>query len=31
MLKASEGLGAAMHSLEARKLDETQVLANRGW
>jgi pyridoxal 5'-phosphate synthase pdxS subunit len=31
VLKASEGLGAAMHSLEARKLDETQVLANRGW
>ena len=29
--KASEGLGQAMESLEARKLDETQVLANRGW
>jgi pyridoxal 5'-phosphate synthase pdxS subunit len=29
--RASEGLGAAMQSLEARKLDETQVLANRGW
>jgi pyridoxal 5'-phosphate synthase pdxS subunit len=29
--KASEGLGEAMVSLEARKLDETQVLANRGW
>jgi pyridoxal 5'-phosphate synthase pdxS subunit len=28
---ASTGLGAAMQSLEARKLDETQVLANRGW
>jgi pyridoxal 5'-phosphate synthase pdxS subunit len=28
---ASEGLGAAMQSLEARKLDESQVLANRGW
>jgi pyridoxal 5'-phosphate synthase pdxS subunit len=28
---ASEGLGAAMQSLEARKLDDTQVLANRGW
>jgi pyridoxal 5'-phosphate synthase pdxS subunit len=28
---ASEGLGEAMQSLEARKLDETQVLANRGW
>ena len=29
--EASEGLGEAMVSLEARKLDETQVLANRGW
>jgi pyridoxal 5'-phosphate synthase pdxS subunit len=29
--RASEGLGEAMQSLEARKLDETQVLANRGW
>ncbi len=28
---ASTGLGAAMASLEARKLDESQVLANRGW
>jgi pyridoxal 5'-phosphate synthase pdxS subunit len=28
---ASEGLGEAMTSLEVRKLDETQVLANRGW
>ncbi|WP_205698075.1 pyridoxal 5'-phosphate synthase lyase subunit PdxS [Conexibacter sp. SYSU D00693] len=28
---ASEGLGEAMVSLEARKLDETQVLASRGW
>src|SRR4051812_11204950 len=28
---ASTGLGAAMQSLEARKLDESQVLANRGW
>jgi pyridoxal 5'-phosphate synthase pdxS subunit len=28
---ASTGLGAAMQSLEARKLDETQILANRGW
>jgi pyridoxal 5'-phosphate synthase pdxS subunit len=28
---ASEGLGAAMQSLEARKLDASQVLANRGW
>jgi pyridoxal 5'-phosphate synthase pdxS subunit len=29
--KASEGLGTAMQSLEARKLDETQLLAGRGW
>ena len=29
--KASEGLGSAMASLEVRKLDEAQVLANRGW
>jgi pyridoxal 5'-phosphate synthase pdxS subunit len=29
--RASEGLGEAMQSLEARKLDDTQVLANRGW
>ncbi|MDX6726666.1 MAG: pyridoxal 5-phosphate synthase pdxS subunit [Baekduia sp.] len=28
---ASTGLGAAMQSLEVRKLDESQVLANRGW
>jgi pyridoxal 5'-phosphate synthase pdxS subunit len=28
---ASTNLGAAMASLEARKLDESQVLANRGW
>jgi pyridoxal 5'-phosphate synthase pdxS subunit len=28
---ASTGLGAAMQSLEARKLDESQILANRGW
>jgi pyridoxal 5'-phosphate synthase pdxS subunit len=28
---ASEGLGEAMQSLEARKLDATEVLANRGW
>jgi len=27
----SEGLGPAMQSLEARKLDESQLLANRGW
>ena len=29
--KASEGLGPAMASLEARKLEPEQVLANRGW
>jgi pyridoxal 5'-phosphate synthase pdxS subunit len=29
--RASEGLGEAMTSLEARKLGEEQVLANRGW
>src|SRR3954453_8679657 len=29
--QASEGLGTAMQSLEARKLDETQLLASRGW
>ena len=29
--KASEGLGMAMTSLETRKLDEAQLLANRGW
>jgi pyridoxal 5'-phosphate synthase pdxS subunit len=28
---ASEGLGDAMDSLETRKLDEQQLLANRGW
>ena len=28
---ASEGLGAAMDGLEARKLEPGQVLANRGW
>jgi pyridoxal 5'-phosphate synthase pdxS subunit len=28
---ASEGLGEAMQSLESRKLDEAQLLANRGW
>jgi len=27
----SEGLGPAMQSVEARKLDESQLLANRGW
>jgi pyridoxal 5'-phosphate synthase pdxS subunit len=29
--RASEGLGEAMSSLESRKLDERQLLANRGW
>jgi pyridoxal 5'-phosphate synthase pdxS subunit len=29
--RASEGLGMAMTSLETRKLDEHQLLANRGW
>ena len=29
--KASEGLGSAMESLEARKLDDGQLLASRGW
>ena len=29
--KASEGLGTAMVSLETRKLEEQQLLANRGW
>jgi pyridoxal 5'-phosphate synthase pdxS subunit len=28
---ASEGLGTAMISLETRKLEEQQLLANRGW
>ena len=28
---ASEGLGQAMQSLEARKLDDTELLAGRGW
>ncbi len=28
---ASEGLGTAMTSLEARKLDDEQLLASRGW
>jgi len=31
VLSASEGLGPAMDSLEARKLDESQLLAGRGW
>ncbi len=29
--RASEGLGTAMASLETRKLEERQLLANRGW
>ena len=29
--QASEGLGPAMQSLETRKLQEGQLLANRGW
>ena len=29
--RASEGLGTAMISLETRKLEEQQLLANRGW
>jgi pyridoxal 5'-phosphate synthase pdxS subunit len=29
--KASEGLGGAMSSLEARKLEPEQLLAGRGW
>src|SRR3954451_21880401 len=29
--QASEGLGGAMQSLETRKLEEGQLLANRGW
>src|SRR3982751_5651893 len=29
--KASEGLGTAMVSLETRKLEDQQLLANRGW
>jgi len=28
---ASEGLGTAMTSLETRKLEPGQLLANRGW
>ena len=28
---ASEGLGSAMQSLEARKLEESELLAGRGW
>ena len=29
--RACEGLGEAMGSLETRKLDESQLLAGRGW
>ncbi len=29
--RASEGLGTAMTSLETRKLEPGQLLANRGW
>jgi pyridoxal 5'-phosphate synthase pdxS subunit len=29
--RASEGLGPAMQSLESRKLEESQLLAGRGW
>jgi pyridoxal 5'-phosphate synthase pdxS subunit len=29
--RASEGLGTAMTSLETRKLEAGQLLANRGW
>jgi pyridoxal 5'-phosphate synthase pdxS subunit len=29
--RASEGLGTAMQSLETRKLEDGQLLANRGW
>jgi pyridoxal 5'-phosphate synthase pdxS subunit len=29
--RASDGLGEAMSSLEARKLDDSQLLAQRGW
>jgi pyridoxal 5'-phosphate synthase pdxS subunit len=28
---ASEGIGQPMQSLEARKLDENELLAGRGW
>ena len=29
--RASEGLGTAMQSLDARKLEDSQLLAGRGW
>src|SRR5262249_53336566 len=29
--RASEGLGTALQSLETRKLEDQQLLANRGW
>ena len=31
LARASEGLGTAMQSLEARKLEDEQLLASRGW
>ncbi|MGH2905151.1 MAG: pyridoxal 5'-phosphate synthase lyase subunit PdxS [Solirubrobacterales bacterium] len=31
VLHASIGLGGAMDSIESRKLDESELLANRGW
>jgi pyridoxal 5'-phosphate synthase pdxS subunit len=31
VLRASEGLGAAMDSIESRKLEESELLSNRGW
>jgi len=31
LAKVSEGLGGTMESLEARKLEEAQLLAQRGW
>jgi len=31
VLSASEGLGAAMDSIEARSLEESELLSNRGW
>ena len=31
VLRASAGLGAAMDSIESRKLEESELLSNRGW
>ena len=31
VLRASEGLGAAMDSIESSKLEESELLSNRGW